>query len=81
MRLDNRYKMTELGLFLAKKSVNKAAISRRTGISKSRLTQLTSSASTKLRADELYLIGLAIDIDPGEMLNEIFKELKLKNEK
>ncbi|SIO41528.1 helix-turn-helix domain-containing protein [Chitinophaga niabensis] len=73
--------MTELGLFLAKKSVNKAAISRRTGISKSRLTQLTSSASTKLRADELYLIGLAIDIDPGEMLNEIFKELKLKNEK
>jgi DNA-binding Xre family transcriptional regulator len=73
--------MTELGLFLAKKSVNKAAISRRTGISKSRLTQLTSNESTKLRADELYLIGLAIDVDPGEMLNEIFKELQLENEK
>ncbi len=73
--------MTELGLFLAKKSVNKAAISRRTGISKSRLTQLTSNESTKLRADELYLIGLAIDVDPGEMLNEIFKELHLENEK
>ncbi len=71
--------MTELGLFLAKKSVNKAAISRRTGISKSRLTQLTSNESTKLRADELYLIALAMDINPGEMLNEIYKDLKLKN--
>lgn len=81
LRPYNRYKMTELGLFLAKKSVNKAAISRRTGISKSRLTQLTSNESTKLRADELYLIGLAIDVDPGEMLNEIFKELQLENEK
>lgn len=73
--------MTELGLYLAKKSVNKAAISRRTGISKSRLTQLTSNESTKLRADELYLIALAIDMDPGEMLNEIYKDLKLKNNK
>jgi len=73
--------MTELGLYLAKKSVNKAAISRRTGISKSRLTQLTSNESTKLRADELYLIALAIDMDPGEMLNEIYKNLKLKNNK
>lgn len=73
--------MTELGLYLAKKSVNKAAISRRTGISKSRLTQLTSNENTKLRADELYLIALAIDMDPGEMLNEIFKNLKLKNTK
>ena len=73
--------MTELGLYLAKKSVNKAAISRRTGISKSRLTQLTSKENTKLRADELYLIALAIDMDPGEMLNEIYKDLKLKNNK
>lgn len=73
--------MTELGLYLAKKSVNKAAISRRTGISKSRLTQLTSNESTKLRADELYLIALAIDMDPGEMLNELYKDLKLKNNK
>lgn len=73
--------MTELGLYLAKKSVNKAAISRRTGISKSRLTQLTSNENTKLRADELYLIALAIDMDPGEMLNEIYKDLKLKNNK
>jgi len=73
--------MTELGLYLAKKSVNKAAISRRAGISKSRLTQLTCNESTKLRADELYLIALAIDMDPGEMLKELFKNLKLENKK
>lgn len=69
--------MIELGLYLAKKSVNKAAISRRTGISKSRLTQLTSNENTKLRADELYLIALAIDMDPGEMIKELYKNTKL----
>lgn len=81
LRTENRYGMTKLGIYLGKKSVNKAAISRRTSISKSRLTQLTSNEATKLRAEELYLIALAIDIDPGEMFKEIFKELKLENEK
>lgn len=72
--------MTPLGLYLTKKSVNRAMVSRRTGISQSRLSQLNSNESTKLRADELYLIALAIDIDPGEMFKEIFKEFKLKND-
>lgn len=70
--------MTSLGLYLAKKSINKAEVSRRTGISKSRLSQLSANETTKLRADELYLIALAIDIAPGEMFEEIFKELKLE---
>ncbi|WP_262916870.1 helix-turn-helix domain-containing protein [Aestuariivivens insulae] len=72
--------MTSLGLYLTKKSVNRAMVSRRTGISQARLSQLSSNESTKLRADELYLIALAIDISPGEMFEEIFKELKLENE-
>lgn len=72
--------MTSLGNYLTKKSVNKAMVSRRTGISQARLSQLTSNNSTKLRADELYLIALAIDIDPGEMFKEIFMETKLENE-
>lgn len=71
--------MTSLGLFLTKKSVNRAMVSRRTGISQARLSQLTSNESTKLRADELYLIALAIDISPGEMFEEIFKNLKLED--
>tara|TARA_R110000823_G_scaffold38655_4_gene103944 strand:+ start:2163 stop:2399 length:237 start_codon:yes stop_codon:yes gene_type:complete len=69
--------MTSLGLYLTKKSVNRAMVSRRTGISQARLSQLSSNESTKLRADELYLIALAIDIAPGEMFEEVFKELKL----
>ena len=70
--------MTKLGSYLTKKSVNKAEISRRTGVSKSRLSQLTSNDTTKLRADELYLIALAMDIDPCEVFNEVCGHLKLK---
>lgn len=73
----NLRSMTNLGLFLAKKSVNKAEISRKTGISKSRLSELSMNSSTKLRAEELYLIALAIDADPCEILKHLFKDLKL----
>lgn len=69
--------MTELGLYLAKKSINKAEVSRRTGISKSRISQLSSNPKAKLRADELYLISLAIDIDPCDVFKEIYSHLKL----
>lgn len=71
--------MTSLGLYLTKKSVNRAMVSRRTGISQARLSQLSSNESTKLRADELYLIALAIDIDPCEVIKEIFKDIKIEN--
>lgn len=70
--------MTSLGLYLTKKSVNRAMVSRRTGISQARLSQLTSNLSTKLRADELYLIALAIDVDPCEIFKAIFKDIELK---
>ena len=70
--------MTSLGLYLVKKSVNKAMVSRRTGISQARLSQLSLNETTKLRADELYLIALAIDVDPGEMMKEVFAGLRLK---
>lgn len=70
--------MTKLGSYLTKKSVNKAEISRRAGISKSRLSQLTSNETTRLQADELYLIALAMDIDPCEIFNEVCGHLKIK---
>lgn len=70
--------MTNLGLYLAKKSVNKAEISRKTGISKSRLSELSMNTSSKLRANELYLIALAMDVDPKEVLNHLYNDLKLK---
>jgi putative transcriptional regulator len=72
--------MTKLGLYLAKKSINKAEVSRKTGISKSRISQLGSNETTKLRVDELYLIALAIDVDPCDIFKEICADLKLKDE-
>ena len=69
--------MTDLGLYLSRKSVNRSDVSRKTGISKTRLSELVNNNSTKLRADELYLIALAIDVDPCEVFKEVCKELKL----
>lgn len=71
--------MTELGLYLSKKSINKAEVSRKTGISASRLSELTLKEGSHLRAKELYLIALAIDVDPCELLKIIFKGVELKN--
>lgn len=72
--------MTELGLYLSRKSVNRSDVSRKAGISKTRLSELANNNRTKFRVDELYLIALAIDVDPCEVLNIVCKELKLKIE-
>ncbi len=70
--------MTEIGKLLDKKSVNKAEISRKTGISASRLSELSLKSSTRLTAEELYLIALAIDAKPAVVLEEVCKNLKLE---
>lgn len=70
--------MTPLGKYLAKRSVNKSEVSRRTGISKVRISELTLNTSTKLRADERYLMALAINVDPCEILKEVCGHLKLE---
>ena len=72
--------MTPLGKYLAQRSVNKSEVSRRTGISKVRMSELTLNERTHLRAKELYLIALAINTDPCELLNEIFGDVKLEGE-
>ncbi len=69
--------MTKLGEFLAKRSVNRAAISRKTKIHTTRLNELSNKDSAKLRADELYLIALAIEVDPCDLLQYVCSELKL----
>lgn len=38
--------------------------------------QLMNEPSTKLRADELYVIALAIDVNPSEMLEAVCGHLK-----
>jgi len=72
--------MTELGLFLSRKSVNRSDVARKTGISKTRLSELSNNTSTKLRVDELYMIALAIDVDPCEVMKEVCNNLKLESE-
>jgi len=72
--------MTKLGEFLAKRSVNKSMVARRTGLSKARINELTLNTSSKLRAEELYLIAKAIDADPCEMLEKLCGHLTLHEE-
>jgi len=72
--------MTDLGLYLSRKSVNRSDVSRKTGISKTRLSELANNKNTKLRADELYLIALAIDVEPCEVLKEVCKDVVLKED-
>lgn len=69
--------MTEIGNYFARKSINRADISRKTGISKSRLNELANNNNTQLRVEELYLISLAIDEDPGVLIKYLCKNLTL----
>ncbi|RXG13264.1 putative transcriptional regulator [Leeuwenhoekiella aestuarii] len=73
--------MTALGLYFSRKSINRSEVARKTGINKTRLSELSNQEKTHLRAEELYLIALAIDVDPGEMFIELHQDLKLPEEK
>ncbi|MBW2963085.1 helix-turn-helix domain-containing protein [Mesonia aestuariivivens] len=72
--------MTELGLYFAKKSINRSDVSRKTGISKTRLSELANNPNTQLRVRELYLIALAIDEDPGFLFTYVCKGIELPKE-
>jgi DNA-binding Xre family transcriptional regulator len=69
--------MTELGLFLSKRSINRSDVSRKTGINTTRLNELSNNTKTKLRVNELYKIALAIEVNPCDMLKEVCKDIKL----
>ena len=69
--------MTPLGEILAKRSVNKSMVARRTGLSKARMNELTLTPTAKLRADELYLIAKAIDMEPCALLTALCGHLTL----
>lgn len=70
--------MTKLGMYLAQKSVNKSEVARKTGLSRARMNELTLHERSHLRVEELYLIALAIDVAPCELLEALYGELKLK---
>lgn len=70
--------MTVLGEYLARRSVNKSMVARRTGLSKARVGELTLKSTSKLRADELFLIAKAINVDPCQMLIALCGHLTLR---
>jgi len=72
--------MTKLGEYLARRSVNRAAISRKTNIHTTRLNELSNNESARLTAEELYLIALAIEANPGELLEYICGGLALEKD-
>jgi DNA-binding Xre family transcriptional regulator len=69
--------MTKLGIYLAKRAINKSEVARRTGLSKVRVNELTINENTKLKASELYLIALAIDVKPSQLLEDLYGDLRL----
>ncbi len=71
--------LTDFGLFLAQRSINKSQVSAKTGISKTRMTRLTTKANSFLRASELFLVAKAIDVDPCDMLKSLYRNLELKD--
>lgn len=70
--------MTFLGKYFTDKSINKAEVSRKTGIRKSRLSNLSKKEESNLKAEELYLISKAIDADPKDILEKIYGHINLK---
>lgn len=55
-------------------------VARKTGLSKARINELTMTTTSKLRLDEMYLIALAIDTDPCEMMKTLCQDLRLAEE-
>jgi hypothetical protein len=69
---------TRLGVYLHQKSVNKAIVARKTGLSKQRMGELTLNPDARLRATEVYVIALAIGVSPCELFEYVCEGLTLK---
>jgi len=69
--------MTKLGEYLSNKSVNKATVARKTGLSKQRMGELTLNSDAKLRAQEVHLIALAIGVNPNELFEYVCAGIQL----
>jgi DNA-binding Xre family transcriptional regulator len=72
--------MTRLGEYLTKRSANRAEIARKTGLSNPRLSEIATNQNAKLRASEVYLIALAIEANPCDVLQYVCGNLKLKKQ-
>ncbi|MCH7411478.1 helix-turn-helix domain-containing protein [Belliella sp. DSM 111904] len=72
---------TRLGIYLDQRAINQAEVSRKTGIDTNKISGFCTKDLQLLRisACELYLISLAIKVNPCDLLNHICGDLKIKN--
>lgn len=70
--------MTRLGEYFSRRSINRAEVARKTGIRTTRLHQLSNNPNSNIKASELYLIALAIEANPGELLEFVCEGMKLE---
>ncbi|SHO65372.1 helix-turn-helix domain-containing protein [Algoriphagus zhangzhouensis] len=68
--------MTRLGEIFTRKSINKADVARKSGLTSQRIGVLTLDQKAKLTVAELYLIAKAIDEDPCKLLDYVCQDLK-----
>ena len=72
--------LTRLGTYFEKKSINKASVARITGLGKNRITAITTNETARLTAEELYLIALAVEENPCELLEYVCGHLRVNQE-
>jgi hypothetical protein len=71
-------KLTKFGEFLNPKLNSQALISKRTGISKARISSLSNDLTAGLLGEELYLFSLALNLSPSKVWKELYEHLVLK---
>lgn len=69
--------MTTLGLYFSKKLINRAELARKTGITENRMYNLVENEKTEIRGKEIHLIALALEIQPNDLHELLFQEVKL----
>jgi len=69
--------MTTLGLYFAKKLINRAELSRKTGITPNRMYNLVENENSEIRGKEVHLIALALEIEPNQLHEILFGDVRL----
>lgn len=72
--------LTRLGLYLSKKPLSQAKLSRRTGISKDRISKLHIDIKSRPTVEEIYLIALALQVPYSDIVDFLCQDLKLRPE-
>jgi len=73
--------VTRLGLYLTKKAINKVYSFKNNRHKHLSIKSMSINPKTHLRIQELYLIALAIEVNPSELLDFVCNSVKLPKDK